>query len=46
MNAGETEIEDDDETFDVDPDEACDACEAFGADDGDLAEDVPEPEAA
>ena len=46
MNAGETEIEDDDETFDVDPDEACDACEAFGADDGDLAEDVPEPEPA
>jgi ParB family chromosome partitioning protein len=37
-NAGETEIEDDDETFD--------ACEAFGADDRDLAEDVPEPEAA
>ena len=44
-NAGETEIEDGDETFDVDPDEAFDASEEFD-DDADAAPDVSEPEAA
>ncbi|UWQ19787.1 ParB/RepB/Spo0J family partition protein [Jannaschia sp. M317] len=39
-NAVEAEIEDDDETFDIDPDEQ------FGVGDEDRSEEIPEPEAA